>query len=136
VTTPDYAVQLAFYALLNGHVGAPVFDEPPETTNLPYVTIGEATTTRDNRFGQTGRQVLAGVHVWTRSGGPFNQGGFKSTGVVAEAVDALLDGATLDLSASGWHAVGCDLDQSQTLRDPDGTTRHVVLTYRVWVEAA
>jgi len=30
----------------------------------------------------------------------------------------------------------CRVIQSQTLRDPDGITRHVVLTYRVWVEAA
>lgn len=133
--TAANSVQAAFYTLLNGNVGAPVYDEPPENAALPYVTIGEATTTRDNRFGQTGRQVLAGVHVWTRSGGDFDQTGFLAGNTIAAAVDAILDDATLGLGG-GWRAVGCDLDQSQTLRDPDGITRHVVLTYRVWVEAA
>ena len=132
--TAANAVQAAFYAALNGNVGAPVYDEPPETADLPYVTIGEATTTRDNRFGQTARQVLAGVHVWSRSGGDFDQAGFLEGNTIAATVDGLLDGAHLSLV--GWTAVGCDLDQSQTLRDPDGITRHVVLTYRVWVEAA
>ena len=132
--TAENAVQAAFYTLLNGHVGAPVYDEPPETADLPYVTIGEATTTFDNRFGLTARQVVANVHVWTRSGGDFNQAGFLAGNTVAAAVDALLDDASLALT--GWTAVGCNLEQTQTLRDPDGITRHVVLTYRVYVEAA
>lgn len=128
------AVQQAFYTALNGNVGAPVYDEPPETTNLPYVTIGEATTTRDNRFGLTARIVSATVHVWSRSGGDFSQTGFLQGNTIAASVDAILDNARLALT--GWTMVGCDMDQSQTLRDPDGITRHVVLTYRVWVEAA
>lgn len=132
--TAANAVQAAFYTTLNGNVGAPVYDEPPETADLPYVTIGEATTTHDNRFGLTARQVVANVHVWTRSGGDSAVAGFLEGNTIAAAVDSLLDGQPLTLT--GWGAVACNLEQSQTLRDPDGITRHVVLTYRVFVEAA
>ena len=137
MSTSATAVQRAFYAALAGNLaGVPVYDEPPETASLPYVTIGEAVETQRNAFGRTGRKVSATIHVWTRSGGDFSQGGFAQGLGIAGTIDALLDDAALDLSADGWADVSCDFQQSQTLRDPDGLTRHVVLTYEVLVEAA
>lgn len=137
MSTSATAVQRAFYAALAGNLaGVPVYDEPPETASLPYVTIGEAVETQRNAFGRTGRKVSATIHVWTRSGGDFSQGGFAQGLGIAGTIDALLDDAALDLSADGWADVSCDFQQSQTLRDPDGVTRHVVLTYEVLVEAA
>lgn len=134
--TSAEAVQAAFYTTLSGNVGVPVYDEPPETTDLPYVTIGEAVETLRNTMGRTGRKVSATIHVWARSGGDSSQGGFAQGLGIAGQIDALLDNATLNLSADGWDAVACDFQQLQTLRDPDGITRHIVLTYEVLAEAA
>lgn len=129
------AAQRAFFAALDGAISAPVLDEPGENPAFPYVTIGDAIETARNTMGRTGRNVLAQVDVWSRSGSDFGQDGYGEAKRIAGEIDSVLDDAT-PADTDGWSFVSVAFETSQYVRDPDGITRHGILQYRVFVEAA
>src|SRR5690348_5773784 len=99
---PTIATQRALYTALNGVLTdpegggiVPVYDEPPETAGFPYITLGSATTTARNTFGNPGRLVMAQLDVWTRSGPDAGQDGWLQAKTIAGEIDFILDGAGL-----------------------------------------
>lgn len=128
------AAQRMIYARLNGAISCPVYDEPPETPTFPYVTIGDALTTARNTMGRTGRSLLCEIDAWSRSGADAAQDGYGEALGIAGEIDALLDDYEPPAPVDGWTFNLVAFEQQQTLRDPDGITRRVMLNYRVLVE--
>jgi hypothetical protein len=123
---PFNELQKQMYVALNGEISASVFDNVPERQSKPWVTIGEVLGTPDNWHGGFGWNILATVHVWTKSFG------FKPALDVAQEIIAILDHqrSALAMPAS-WSVVSIRFEQLQTLRDPDPEIRHVPVQFRI-----
>lgn len=125
-SSPFNEVQKQMYAALSGNISAGVYDNVPERTSKPWVTIGEVFGIPDNFHGGFGWDILATAHVWTKSLG------FKSALDVAAEIIAILDHKrdSLDVPAT-WSIVSIRFVQLQTLRDPDPEIRHVPVQFRI-----
>ena len=129
--TPLGPVQEAVYDVLTGDttlmgliVG--VFDEVPEGTRYPYVTIGEALEQPANSHDRFGRETVLTLHVWTDT-----RGFSKGTAITSRLV-SLLDHQPL--TVAGHHHVTTRYEFSQTLRDPEPHVRHIPIRFRVVTE--
>lgn len=100
-----------------------IFDEVPEGTAYPYVSIGPITETADDAHDRQGLDALVVIHVWSAY-----PGNAEAADIFA-AVDAALD--RQPLTVSGWTDVSIRHEQHQFLKDPDPDIRHVFSQYRV-----
>jgi hypothetical protein len=103
-----------------------IYDHVPENAAFPYVTIGETFPTPFRTHSRDGESQLQRIHVWSR------YEGFKEATAIAERVKVLLDAATVSTASFSGFAVR---ESGQTLRDPDGITRHIVEEYRIYAHA-
>lgn len=134
-TAPMLPVQVALLAVLEGDDElmaqiSGVFDYVPEDAAYPYVVIGEAVETPDNRHGGLGRQTVVTLHIWSKYRG-------HAQGLAIGArVMALLDHRPL--TVPGLHHVATRYEMAMTLTDPEppGDIRHLVHRYRVLTEQA
>ncbi len=120
-------LQKAVYSKLSGDAAlmakvTGVFDSVPDSQAFPYITIGEATEVPFSAFSSVGKESTLTLHIWSR------YSGFKEALDVLKRVNELLDGATLTIT--GYALVDMSLEMSETLRDPDGVTRHVAARFR------
>lgn len=129
-------IQQAIYSLLTGDTTlmskiTGVYDEVPQDlvnddTNFPFVTIGEATSVPFRTMTRFGEEVTVTLHVWSR------YKGFKEALEILDDLNRLL--ADRDLNVAGYDTAACFYEFSETLRDPDGKTRHVPVRYRIIVQ--
>jgi hypothetical protein len=130
---PMLPVQQALYDRLTGDAVlmatlTGVYDYTPEEDNYPFLVIGEATETPDNRHGGFGRQTLVTLHVWSK------YRGYTQALTIGARVTALLDHQPLTIT--GLDHIVTRFEFSQTLTDPEptGDIRHLVLQYRIVTE--
>lgn len=133
MTSALWDVQQGLYAVLAGDaaLGAlvqGVFDRVPEGQAYPYVEIGEATEVPFRTLGRAGSDATITLHVWSRAGG------FRETKQILSRLHELLDGK--QLVAGMRSTVLMLLDDTRTLRDSDGLTRHGIARYRVVTQEA
>ncbi len=125
MSDPMLALQKAIVAKLKGAstgVGSSVYDRVPETDPFPRITIGEGQTLKDNQDCRRGSEVFLEVHVWSRAVGWGEAKAIASQ--VRDAIDdesLVLDGHVLDL---------LDFEDARYIRDPDGLTSHVAMSFR------
>jgi hypothetical protein len=119
----------------NGGAVVPVYDEVPEDAAFPYVAIGPAVSTPQNRFGRRGRLVIQQLDVWTRSGPDAAQDGWAEAKGIAAQIEELLDW-TQPATSDGWVFTDCLMHREQEKREPDGITRCVVCEYQFRLEVA
>lgn len=129
--TSLHNLQTAIYAELTGDEAlmsmiSGVFDAVPDGQALPYIVIGDATETPWSTFGRSGSDDVLTIHIWSQANG------FKGALQVLDQLNALLDGGELEMS--GHVHVGTLYEGAETLRDPDGVTRHAVARYRAYVQ--
>lgn len=129
--TPLGPVQTAVYATLTGDqplmgLVSGVFDEVPEGTAYPYVTVGEALEQPDNWLGGFGRQTVVTLHVWV------DARGFAAATQITSRLVSLLDHQPL--AVAGHHHVSTRYEFSQTLRDPEPGIRHIPIRFRILTE--
>jgi hypothetical protein len=98
-------------------------DDPNDPIKFPYVTIGDVTSIPNRTFDRFGEECTITLHIWSR----YN--GFKEAATILDDLNRIL--ADQVFSVSGWEVEGCYYDFSETLRDPDGITRHIPVRYRV-----
>jgi hypothetical protein len=130
---PMLAVQSAVYARLKGDAAlmgmiSGVYDYVPETAAYPFVVIGEALETPDNRHGGFGRQTVITLHVWSR------YQGYAQVLRIGARVTELLDHQPLTIPGLSWIATRFEFSQTLTDPEPPGDIRHLVLRYRVVTE--
>lgn len=124
-------IQKSVYAALTGDAAlmtliAGVFDGPPDGQAFPYITLGEATEAPADTFAGRGNEATLTLHIWSQASS-FGQ----ALGILTR-MNQVLDRAALVVT--GFVTVMCVYEFSQTVRDPDGVTRHVPVRYRVLVE--
>lgn len=112
------AADSTIMALIEG-----VYDDPPENTDYPYITIGEATSVPWRSHDRPGEEVTFTLHIWSQ------QAGFSEGLLILKELNRLF--GYVDLVVTGWDIVKCEYEFSDTFKDQDGLTRHVVVRYRV-----
>ncbi|MFD9064184.1 DUF3168 domain-containing protein [Kitasatospora purpeofusca] len=130
---PMAPLQAAVHALLTGDAELSgqitgVHDYVPEGTAYPYVVIGEAIETPNNRHRGLGRQTVLTLHVWSQ------YRGYGEALAIGARVMALLDHQPLTIT--GLTHVSTRYEMGQTLTDPEppGDIRHLVHRYRITTE--
>jgi hypothetical protein len=121
---PIGGIQQALYEALSVALApVPVVDYAGPNQEYPYVTIGEFTGAHADTLAEQGADLELTVHVWSR------QPGMQQTGALMEAAKDALHRQRFAVSGFQW--VDTIWDYAQTLRDPDGKTRHGILRFRV-----
>ncbi len=126
-----FEIQKAIYAKLTGDAVlmgkvAGVFDAVPPNQAYPYLVIGDATEVPWDLFGTLGNEITMTMHIWSR------YAGFAEALNILAEINRVLNRAALVLT--GYNTFVCIYEWSETLRDPDGITRHVPVRYRIIVE--
>jgi Protein of unknown function (DUF3168) len=121
---PLSEVQTALYeALTSALAPVPVYDHVSVDQVYPYVTIGESIAGHSDTLGEQSIDIEITVHVWSR------QSGFQECQqIMTQAKDAL-DRETFAVPEFQW--VTTIWTYSQTLREPDGETRHGILRFQI-----
>jgi hypothetical protein len=114
-----------FEALTAALAPVPVQDQAGPDQAYPYVTIGELVAEQSDTLNEQGSGIEMTVHVWSRQPGMQ-----ECQLLMARAKDAL---DRQRLPAPGFQWVDTIWEYAQTLRDPDGVTRHGILRFRVEV---
>ena len=129
------ALQRAIHAALAGDgvlvglLGGPqVFDDAPQATGFPFVTLG-ATTERDwSTATEDGAEHIVTLHVWSRKAGR------KEAREIMEAMKGVLHDRPL--AVDGHRLVNLRHEFSEARRDADGETYHGIVRYRAVTEPA
>lgn len=100
-----------------------VYDHVPAMTAFPYVTIGDTTVLDWSTKSNNGQEHTFVIHVWTQAEGVI------ATKTIAGHVYRILHEAAL--SVTGFNTLFCRCEFQNTLRDPDGFTKHEVMRFRV-----
>jgi hypothetical protein len=108
-----------------------IFDFVPNNYPYPYVQIGEFTSSSYLTFTNYGEEVIATVHVFCRNqeipGGPQ---GSRQAQEIMYSINRLLAAKIFPIGEE-WADVGCWLDSTHVLLEPDGITWHGILKYRI-----
>ena len=104
-----------------------IVDHPiakPKDDDFPFIQIGEFQSLQDDTTCSGGSQDIFDIHVWSRYRGQ------KEVKQIMGAVHAALHDATL--SVSGLASCFAFVEDERVLGDPDGLTRHGVVTIRIY----
>ena len=131
--SPAWDLQTAVWSALTGDsalttaLGGPhVFDDVPQSTDFPFVTIGEIRTNDWSTQTAKGHEHFLTIHSWSRAKGR------KEVQAIMTILDGLLDGAALVLKD---HAlVNFSLVFWDARRDRDGETYHGLMRFRAVTE--
>lgn len=122
-------IQAAIFARL---VAAAVVDDgrvidgeasDPVKIGFPYVQIGETQTLDDDVVGRAGVEEFLTLHIWSRYRGQIE---VKS---IAAAIETDLHASSLIVE--GFETVDVFIRDLRVFDDPDGLTRHGVLTLHI-----
>lgn len=130
-TDPSLALQGAFLQAIVAAVPlitGRVYDSPPASASFPYVTIGEIQVNADLADCYGGSESFAEVHVWSRAVG------FPEAKRIADQIRGALHDA--DLALDGHSLELLHFRDARTLRDPDGITNHIAMTFRALTQPA
>jgi hypothetical protein len=132
---PDWELQTAIVTALNAsaNLKSLIGDPPRIYQEIPqgawpgaYVVMGEGDCHDDSAQFLTATNVFPKIHVWSRSPS------WAEAKKIATVVWQLLHNQTISLSENRFFSIL--LDQSVAMKDPDGVSRHIALTYRARVE--
>jgi exonuclease III len=104
----------------------PQLEAPESEVAFPYVVLGDLTILPADTDSTRGRETTITIHTFSRYFGT------KETHEIMDAIRATLDDATLAIA--GEKFVFCFWEFAETLRDPDGRTRHGVQRFRLLTE--
>ena len=128
MSTGSFALQSTIYSALSGDstltdtLGASVFDDVPESTSFPYVSLGEDTLNDYDTKDVSGSTQTLTLHIWSE---------YKGTKEAKQIMDRLHDLLhDSSLSVSGHNLVNLRFEFGDIMRDPDGKTRHGVMRFR------
>lgn len=131
MSDPSYELQQALYDALKGNIGPEVgprvYDNVPTNASFPYVTIGDGQVLPDKADCVDGTEHFPQIDVWSRAVG------YPEAKMISNNIVTLLDDKPPIME--GYVAVIFQLENIQYLRDPDGLTRHVAMTFHTRIEA-
>jgi hypothetical protein len=124
----SWTIQQAVYgaltedATLMSLVGG-VYDNPPQNTNPPYVTLGDSTSAPDDLLIESGSQETLTIQVWTKDGG------MRLVKQIMERIYIALHAKRFVIS--GTLLVSCVNELAEALREADGETRRGIMRFRI-----
>jgi hypothetical protein len=133
---PSFPLQTAIFGALTAAgtlpsvVGGRVYDAAAQNAVTPYVSLGDCQVLPDKSGCIDGAECYPIIDVWST----YN--GYKEAKEIAAAIVAKLDDKPENLSVSGFDVVVFEIEQYQPLRDPDGITRRVSLTFKALLSPA
>jgi hypothetical protein len=101
-------------------------DQEKNPSKFPFITIGDANSVPFNSYQHAGEEVYFDIHIWSRYRG-FKEG-LEITGIV----QSLFNQQEIDVEEFG--TVSSFLESTDTMRDTDGITRHIILRYRFIIQ--
>lgn len=122
----DLLQRAQFVALSAAQLRA--FDTPPTDAVFPYLTIGDEQNIDDGSACGAAWEVIVDVHVWSRP----TSGSRSELKQLMAQVEPLLT----VLSLSGFRVVVQHLQGTRAITDPDGLTKHGVMTFRYLIDPA
>lgn len=96
----------------------------PKNSDFPFIEIGEVQSIEDDVSCYDGTQDIFDIHVWSRV---RNQ---KEVKEIMGGIHAALHNATL--TVSGLASCFAFVEGQRVITDPDGLTRHGVVTLRIY----
>lgn len=135
--TPE--LEKAVYATLKASTtftsksGGP-YNPPRKGVHYPYITFGNHLEGPWRHFGNTGKQVLFFIHIWSQQLGTA-EWGFEEAYEIQDTVTNILEAATFTLPNFVMVQNGFAFENSGKLLDPDGITRHLVSRFRAQMNA-
>lgn len=131
----SWALQREAYAALANDTavaallgGARIYDDVPQDTVFPFITLGTASVSDWSTGTEPGLEHRLDVHVWSRYAGK------RQAYDVIEAVRAVLHDAALSLNGATLVNLRCQ--SFEVRRDDDGETYHGVARFRAITEPA
>ncbi len=109
-------------------IGQRVYDTPPKDRVFPYFQVGDEQNIDDGSACAAAWEVTTDVHVWSR---PVTGSRSELKTVAALAVARLTA-----LNLNGFRVVVQHLQTARYFDDPDGLTKHGVLTFRYLIDPA
>lgn len=131
---PSLPLQTAIFAALSAPgvlpavVGGRVFDEAPQNATTPYVSLGDCQVLPDKAGCIDGSLCYPIIDIWST----FK--GYSEAKTIAAAILAKLDDQPENLAMAGFSVTIFEIHNYMPLRDPDGITRRVSLTWRALVQ--
>jgi len=107
----------ALMALVRG-----VYDHVPQGSAFPYVVIGEGTARAWGAAGLDGIEATLAIHVWSR------ERGLREIKTVSAEIHRIPHDASLALA--GHTLVSLRFAFAESALEPDGATRHGVISFR------
>ena len=132
---PSLALQKAIVAALkadagvNAIIAGRIYDAVPGGAQKPYVSFGPFQLLPEHGDCLDGGEAFVTLDAW--AAGPETVQ-VKSLGA---AVARALDRAPLTFD-DGQRLIEMSVEQTQYMRDPDGTTAHGIITVHAWTEPA
>ena len=129
----SFNLQKAIFSKLNnanitdeaGNAITGVFDDVPEGTAYPYITIGDDTATNISAKGLDMHEHTLNIHIWSQYRGR------RDIKVIMKQVHDILHDSSL--TVSGGSMVNMRQEFQTTLLEGDGITRHGVIRFRAVV---
>jgi hypothetical protein len=131
--SPAWSLQQSVFAALGADAALTaligpgrVYDDVPQGTQLPYVTLGQAVAQDWSTGSGGGTEHTFTVHVWSAARGK------KQADEILDAVRAALHDQPLVLT--GHSLINLRHERSETRRDLDGETVHGTARFRAVTE--
>ncbi len=129
---PSLALQKAIRDAVKGESPAlasgRIYDRPPAVATFPYITIGEGQSISNIADCYDGTESFLDVHVWSR------EVGFPEAKQIADGLRDLLRQDSL--TVTGHTLELFEFQSSRFLRDPDGLTNHIAMSFRALTQPA
>lgn len=131
---PSLPLQTAIFAALSAPgvlpavVGGRLYDEPPQNAQTPYLSLGDCQVLPDKAGCIDGSECYPIIDVWS------TYKGYAEAKTIAAAILAKLDDQPENLSVAGFSVVIFEISDYRPMRDSDGITRRVNLTFRALVQ--
>lgn len=131
--SPSFALQQSVFAALSADtaltalLGAGrVYDDVPQGSALPYLTLGQSTARDWSTATDSGTEHSFTVHAWSKARGK------KEAHEILAAVRAALHDQPLTLT--GHRLINLRHESTDIRRDPDGETIHGTARFRAVTE--
>ncbi|HEY1836726.1 MAG TPA: DUF3168 domain-containing protein [Rhizomicrobium sp.] len=132
MTGASFSLQTAIFsalsadAMLQSLIGARLYDAVPQAPTFPYAVIGDDAETNWDTATESGSEHIVTIDAWSQGGG------HKESKAIADAVRAVLDGASL--APSGQTLIDIRYQGAAFTRADDGETYRATLKFRAVLE--
>jgi hypothetical protein len=116
------SIQAAIYQALST-LSYPVYDDVPQNAEFPYIVIGDDTSIPFDDDCNVGAESTITIHVWS------TYPGRKEVKQIMDSVYNRLHRQNLPIA--GGYSITLNAEYQDSFLDPDGTTRHGVIRFRL-----